>query len=203
MPGSLSHPQQDLPVRVWAVLDTQRQAPQEEVATLENHYHAGLNLGLLFLSKDGNISLSGRSWEGAAGSELHNRKHRLRHTQVPHGSLLRQAPCGKGLSPTVGPHRGGTQADPSLCFSDQGFVVSHLGKPSKGGNSKAAEAGWERRPPTTLGRGRWGGGAPGPREGPLGHIWLGGAAPALGRLPTCPSSLPRAQHPSSNHTGAR
>lgn len=128
VPGFFSHPQRDL-----LVLNTQLYAPREEMATLENHLHAGLSLGLLFLSKDGNISLSGRSWEGGAGSELHNQKHRLRHTQVPRGSLLRQAPCGKAEANPwqVRTERGYRPSHP-LSFLNQGLVVGHLRKPSKG-----------------------------------------------------------------------
>ena len=46
----------------------------------------------MFLSKDCSISLSGRSGEGGAGSELHNQKHRLRHTEVPRGKSAETAP---------------------------------------------------------------------------------------------------------------
>lgn len=98
------------------------------------------------MSKDCSISLSGRSWEGGAGSELHNQKHRLRHTRVPPGSQLR-GPLWKSSSRPQAPTRGRStqraQASSSLLSSSErpssrgklglcGQSPSKSGKPSKG-----------------------------------------------------------------------
>lgn len=59
----------------------------------------------MFLSKDCSISLSGRSWEGGAGSELHNQKAQAQTHTGPRWSLLRQATCRKvQANPSPVPH---------------------------------------------------------------------------------------------------
>lgn len=168
-------------------------------------------MGPLFLSKDCGISLSGRSWEGGAGSELYNQRHRFRQTQVPRGSRLRR-PLGENTanlwpSHLAGPRRVWANPTPLLFKSkrpsNNGYIwlgdqsSTKSGKPSRGRKQKDRRGmvGTQAMGPQPW----WEPQVPEMSNAPP-YIQLGRAALALGRLPSYTCLLKR-WHPSSNPAG--